>query len=1255
MLGGKGKKVEKESDSAEDFDYGSAYPAGSDEENGFSVDNLAEMSTSGVPPKGVGKEMKGVGSKDHSKEFEKDDEDDDDDAPRCCGIKLTNLSRLFKVFLAFPFVVIVAAIRPSGRYAFLRNIGVIRFMNMMIYIIPFFLTSYVLSVYHSPTIQIATVAAYMSMYLFPVAFVVFSKIDIVKASANIEDGTFCFKPARTVRFTEANIYQLIGFFFEWVQHVLYVLPVGVLTGQKQARIQDYPPYLPFSVYFWTCIVSVFVCCIILILNAVLRGRAHYRFQKTGWIWYILFNIGQPMFMTICTILFQGLWCDYDVDPPTLSQDPKVLCYSHEHIVMVRAGLMALALYVVQHTLLPSGTFKETMGDDTLEIMFVPIYMSAHLLLKAVFCGIYVFFYTNNMMRIWVLTCINLLILWVNNNMNPCSIGWVNMLRSTIFLHACLSGIQSINYVFWPSPADLAKLTLNTSRLLVSTLASNIFFTSVAVWALYWYNARGTEHSIAIAFLDLEWQVTHGGTVQPRVLEPLISLTLSSDKADWEIVKNYTEKLVWLISHKYTRVQFQAAWAIANLALLDEDARLKIHQHGGTRTLLEWYNEMDDLVQLESLAALGNLSLSYEVSEAMVLKHKCIPFFLQIIAGTKVKHSHFALVSLGNISRIEEFRDMIVTSGGMHVLVGCVMSRDYLKTKFASQGLANLLLNVTPEIEEAMTVQGCIARIIKIAARNEADTQIEVMALLRNLSCHVSMREELLKRGILAALDKTKNSTYDRVAEWSAEIKEHMDAHISSRQGQDTELNENGTPHRPSYIALAEESKKSELYRVLQKMEPLEGRVEWSTWGSKLDAIFLPIFDNVPVISSQHLHTFSDSPIAVRLSAGVPPAVLTNWKENLEFFVLNPPTHGTLNGMNTKSEFLTYTPEDGFVGTDLFTYRAEMGTLHTVPATVTISIDGNILSESGGSSYNDPTSNTGLTKRNTGGSYTGSPLHSGNRKNLSDNKDDKGFTMGDGLELYDTNAYGARVKRGSTFGFDRSDILGGGGMFDSGENGATGHKKLVSSFKLDPKKMDELEAVFDTLDVDKSGALDKSELRLALENTDIRLTKSELNAFFEIADADGNGEIDREEWVRAIQYGGAANVAPPPPAPGPAPPTSSSSSSSGVHRSHDSVGHSSDSANPLSRPKSGGHSSNKDKDGHGHKKSSSSSSRSSHNSHSHSSAKKKEEDGETSKKIAPPPPGPPRAAPPPPGPPAGGNRPPPPAPGGVKPPPRRDIL
>ena len=53
--------------------------------------------------------------------------------------------------------------------------------------------------------------------------------------------------------------------------------------------------------------------------------------------------------------------------------------------------------------------------------------------------------------------------------------------------------------------------------------------------------------------------------------------------------------------------------------------MKIHSAGGTKTLFEWYMDMDIMVQLESLAAIANLTLSTEVTS--YLNYHLIPRIL----------------------------------------------------------------------------------------------------------------------------------------------------------------------------------------------------------------------------------------------------------------------------------------------------------------------------------------------------------------------------------------------------------------------------------------------------------------------------------------------------------------------------------------------------------------------------------------------------------------------------------------------------
>ena len=52
---------------------------------------------------------------------------------------------------------------------------------------------------------------------------------------------------------------------------------------------------------------------------------------------------------------------------------------------------------------------------------------------------------------------------------------------------------------------------------------------------------------------------------PRVLEPVISLSLSEDTKELIEAAKYIRELVWCTSINYPRVQFQALWALGNLS------------------------------------------------------------------------------------------------------------------------------------------------------------------------------------------------------------------------------------------------------------------------------------------------------------------------------------------------------------------------------------------------------------------------------------------------------------------------------------------------------------------------------------------------------------------------------------------------------------------------------------------------------------------------------------------------------------------
>lgn len=823
--------------------------------------------------------------------LEEDMADDlDENEAYCCKnssifrLKVDTFVRLLKVVSSFPFVIVVATLNLSAQYSFLSSIAVIRILNFFIYVVPIVIVNSVLSKTPSQFLQRVVLGVYIGVYLFPVALVVLRKLKASSSTSKIEEGTFCFRPARTIRRTFPNVFAMGGFVLELLQHCLYCFPLGIVTKKDASTVQDSPPYIiPYWFYFWFAVSCVFICGLIIVLNAVLRGKKHYKFQNFGLLWLFLFTVGGPGFVTIVTILFMSLWCDYGSDANVLVQDNNIVCWHAVHTRMAVVGLIALAMFLIQMTLLPSGTYKETMRNDQLDIMFVPVYLQAHFLLKAIFCGIYVTFYDDAWARVVLLTFINVLLLCLMCWMQPCSVQFINVMRQTFFICAVVAGCQSLNYVANIEISN-AEESVTIKALFISTLATNCFFIFVSMSLYYFYTTRSTKFQIARTFLDLEWQVSKGGSVHPRVLEPLISLTLSTDRDDEAIAKNYIGQLVWLISYPNMRVQFQSAWGLANLALVDEDARIKIHEAGGTKSLFEWYTDMDFIVQLEALAALVNLTLSYTVAADMVSRYKVIPFFVNLISKNKLKHAQFAAIGVANIARTEAYREEIRKCGGIPMLVGCIMSSDYGKKRFGALALANMALSPSFEIVQAFHSKKLVDKIIKMAIRKETETQREVTALIRNLSCHEDLKPLLLERGIVKSINASKQSVYPEVVEWGEEIARQMEETIAKKKS--------------NYVVSSNPMAKSQLrnadatmqisqsgLELLARMTPLEGCVTWSTWGSKLESIFAPIFAALPSLQGSQIYTLRDTPVEICLANGLSKASLQQSRGNLTFVVV----------------------------------------------------------------------------------------------------------------------------------------------------------------------------------------------------------------------------------------------------------------------------------------------------------------------------------------------------------------------------------
>jgi hypothetical protein len=51
--------------------------------------------------------------------------------------------------------------------------------------------------------------------------------------------------------------------------------------------------------------------------------------------------------------------------------------SHEHMAMAGTGFVCLTLFIIQGTILPGGTFRETMRSKLKDVFFVPVRGRGH--------------------------------------------------------------------------------------------------------------------------------------------------------------------------------------------------------------------------------------------------------------------------------------------------------------------------------------------------------------------------------------------------------------------------------------------------------------------------------------------------------------------------------------------------------------------------------------------------------------------------------------------------------------------------------------------------------------------------------------------------------------------------------------------------------------------------------------------------------------------------------------------------------------
>lgn len=390
----------------------------------------------------------------------------------------------------------------------------------------------------------------------PVVYSIFRQLTLSRSKQKVASGTFCFRPAYRFRWNRSNLGAIGGILFEFVQHSYFCLPDQYIKRHTSATAVFELNIFGYRVgkqhQFWFTVGLVAFNALVLNLRVSIWGRAAHVLYNMSFVWLAVYFISGPLYVAIIVPLVRAVDCTtsptidgkvQDTSVPVLRWDPSLgACWQTEHTRMAWAGFTCLAVYITHATTLPSGTFKETMRSSQYDVLFVPLYLKWHFLLKGIFAVLYATVRTSSlegeMSRVCLLVLINFSCLCLNLYMKPSSLSMVNRLRTATFTSACWIGISSLVALF-PNRHLLftdhnpEEIVINEILLVRMCLVGTAVILVYHVFAYHRYNTA-RQHIIvsclrALGVTDID--IPSNNMNDEVLFTRLRSLTVSKAKAD----------------------------------------------------------------------------------------------------------------------------------------------------------------------------------------------------------------------------------------------------------------------------------------------------------------------------------------------------------------------------------------------------------------------------------------------------------------------------------------------------------------------------------------------------------------------------------------------------------------------------------------------------------------------------------------------------------------------------------------------------
>jgi hypothetical protein len=375
----------------------------------------------------------------------------------------------------------------------------------------------------------------------PVIYSIMRGLRLSRSPNTIPSSTFCERPSFRLRMNHSNLSAYGGIMFEFLQHSWFCLPAKFLSenygSTKTVELNFFAEDLTLpgqdkrhQVYLVIALVAF--NSLVLIMRVSLVGQSLYKLIESRKIWLMAYFISGPLYVSILVALVRTLDCTLELTPtelrtsgadahatemmkldkPVLRWEPQLTCWEDKHLPMGCAAFICLFWYITQVTILPSGTFKETMRSTIHDIYFVPLYLKCHFLLKGIFAVIYATVPLKyETQRILALTVINLCCLLLNIYMNPCPVWNVNRLRNFVFGTAAWVGICSLFSIYvverWGKKQARAEDSDEYEHNLLGTFAAGGIFMHLVYHIIsFWAFKVSRQERVVSALRVLEHQI-----------------------------------------------------------------------------------------------------------------------------------------------------------------------------------------------------------------------------------------------------------------------------------------------------------------------------------------------------------------------------------------------------------------------------------------------------------------------------------------------------------------------------------------------------------------------------------------------------------------------------------------------------------------------------------------------------------------------------------------------------------------------------